>query len=483
MPTAAKKTQTLTEKRVGNLTYYLKPNGLPVGYGLYWATRREGEEEKRYIYAKTPDHPNGIYCKTDQWLKGVQFVNALRVETARREESVKPNNLTIDNLLEHYIRHLEQKNRARGEYEPATAKNTRQVSDAHLRNVNDPALGFFGPIKADQLVHMPRKIAAYRDKRELELCAKTGKTADLVQYTIDKELGIIRAAYNRAVKSRMIPKSIVPSFDINKEHSTRGKRQTMFTDEQAETLIRELPAPVNLMLALDLRGGIRRKETTFLHRALVNWNQRLVTLKAQETKAGTQRTVGFPESIWPLVLEWEEKTKRDYSDADYLFHLDGKRMPERVIYDLFNETCERLGWHTPKFDQDGQHMRSKNGLIYDREPRWHDSRRNATTDSGQLPGVNDLTTQRVMGQNPQTQERYDQTNSAILHRDAADLRDRIKAGKVVVETPVVEVVPATAGKEINLEMKLTQLKQSFDKGLLPEAVYHAAVERVVASFV
>lgn len=35
-----------------------------------------------------------------------------------------------------------------------------------------------------------------------------------MQYTIDHELSILRAAYNRAVAQKKIPKSIVPRFDI-----------------------------------------------------------------------------------------------------------------------------------------------------------------------------------------------------------------------------------------------------------------------------
>jgi hypothetical protein len=457
------------------IRHNLKGNGLPDGYALYWfypegkpkSLEAQLATTNKYVY--TMFQGKAQSCRTQDWKKGVDFVLALRAQAKEQGAGVKPTDLTIKQLLDHYVAYLEKRNTKCGDYKPKTAQITRSTVNGWL--------SFFAKFKADKLTHMPEKQVAYREKRTEELMLKMGKPAIEVQYTIDHELTILRAAYNRAVKDNMIHRSIVPVFNIDKKNSRLGIRDNMFTSDEIGILLEQLPEPINFMLAFDISEGVRKKESCFIHRDRIDWTERLVTLNAQETKAQEKRIVSIPKKLMPMFLAWEEKTKHEHKRADYFFHFDGKRMTEAQIDRAFNDTCERLGWHKPKLDKDGNPRRGKGknrSILYDRSPRWHDSRRNATTDGGVLEGVNDLDRQRTLGQSAETRARYDKNDSAKKMRDAKDARD---AAKMQIQ-PAIS--PLVAKEEITIEDKLVRLNAMFERGLIPAHMFESKRMQILA---
>jgi hypothetical protein len=143
------------------------------------------------------------------------------------------------------------------------------------------------------------------------------------------------------------------------------------------------------------------------------------------------------------------------------------------IDDEFNATCERLGWHVPDTDPDGEVIRRKNRTVkYDRSAcRWHDARRTATTTVSSLENLTDIDRRRTLGISPETQARYDQTQSAIKVRDALDR----KLG--------TEPQPAikSNGNGTGKKAKLQELKAWFDEGLIDADVYKREQVRILTS--
>src|SRR5947209_4293378 len=113
--------------------YEMKENGLPKGFGLYWFDPRPKSEKeadpdhgnrKKYIYTKLGGR--GISCQTRDWKEAIDFVEEYRREDENQNKPV--GKLIINDLLDNYIKYLEHKNEARGEYRPKTAEITRVVA-------------------------------------------------------------------------------------------------------------------------------------------------------------------------------------------------------------------------------------------------------------------------------------------------------------------------------------------------------------------
>lgn len=105
--------------------FTLKKNGLPEGYGLYLRK----VDSKEYIFAKF--HGRGLSCHTTDWKQAIDFVEELRKKY--EEESHYNPNLLVSDLLDAYVKHLETKNAARGDYQPATANNTSYLIKKNLK--------------------------------------------------------------------------------------------------------------------------------------------------------------------------------------------------------------------------------------------------------------------------------------------------------------------------------------------------------------
>lgn len=462
-----KRAEQDTEKKqqsiiVDGTTYTLKEkNGLPIGLNLYWQARGGN----RYIYTKLDGH--GLSCGTTDVKAAVRFVLAKRKERAEADSDIPVDHLTINDLLNSYLDHLHTKNLGRGEYNPQTAKFTALVLKAHVRP-------FFGELKVAQLIKLPKKQKEYRIRRTKELCEKMGKTTDKVQNTIDKEIGHVRAAYNLAVKENQIPRAIVPIFPIDKENSRKGARTGMFNDTQYETLMEQLPDPVKRMFALCNSVAVRKKEATFIHRSEVNWEHRVIRLRAIETKKGKERYIPIPKKIFPILWEWEERTRKEHPKAEYVFHLEGQRMTTEQLDDIYYRTCQDLGWHKHRVDEEGNVVLGKNGdPLWDRSPMWHDSRRTAATLIHNLDGVTPIDAQRTLGMTEQTQMRYDQNNSALKLRDALDKHHDNGSTRNGNRATTDEKAGA------DLRTRLAELKALFDDGLIEADEYKQAKMRLL----
>lgn len=207
-------------------------------------------------------------------------------------------------------------------------------------------------------------------------------------------------------------------------------------------------------------------------RTEVNWQERIISLRPNETKSGKRKSGTIPEKYWPWIREWEERNRKQFPKADYLFHLDGERLTTDQIDEAFNSTCEVLGWHAEARDDQGNVIRRKNRTPkYDRSAcRWHDSRRTATTTVSSLENLTDADRRRTLGISAETQARYDQTQSALKVRDALDRKLGVEAQP-----------PTNNGNGTDKKAKLQELKAWFDGGLIDGEDYKREKNRILAS--
>lgn len=434
--------------------FTIKPNGLPEGYGLFWI-----DAEHQYIGCKI--HGERFSCGTGDWKAAVDFAEAKRDDYDKRNNGVPIGDVKVKELLDDLIAYYEDRERKRGDYGTKTAYNAKSQIDMK-GGIRDT----FGNIKVSKL--KPTMYTDYWRKWEIEY-AKRGKKVEKVQNTIRHHLRHLGRALSLGKENFKAPEN-VPMPKPGKDDES--DRHNCITFEQLDILLSDkgLPDHIKPVLVTCFFTGFRKKEASFIHRSEVDWSERLIALRANETKSGKRKTGTIPVQYWQWVMEWEERNRREFPKADYLFHLDGVQLTTDQIDNAFNATCERLGWHVPAKDADGNEIKRRNRTIkYDRSAcRWHDARRTATTTVQNLENLTDVDRRRTLGMSEKTQVRYDQTQSALKVRDALDR----KLGAAPQ--------PATTnGNGTDKKAKLVELKSWFDHGLIDADEYKAEKARIL----
>ena len=402
-------------------------------------------------------------CGTGDWKSAVDFADQKRAEYDKRTNGVAIEDVKVGDLLDDLIAYYKDRERQRDEYGTKTAYN----SGCQI-NMKGGIRDTFGGIKVSKLV--PTMYTEYWRKWEKEY-ARRGRSGPEVRNTIRHHLRSLGRALSKGKENHKVPEN-VPMPKPGKDEESN--RHNCITFDQLDVLLSEkgLPDYIKPVLVTCFFTGFRKKESTFIHRTEVNWQERIISLRPNETKSGKRKSGTIPEKYWPWIREWEERNRKQFPKADYLFHLDGERLTTDQIDEAFNSTCEVLGWHVEARDDQGNVIRRKNRTPkYDRSAcRWHDSRRTATTTVSSLENLTDADRRRTLGISAETQARYDQTQSALKVRDALDR----KLG--------VEAQPATTnGNGTDKKAKLQELKAWFDDGLIDADDYKREKNRILAS--
>jgi len=447
--------------------FYLKPNGLPEGYGLFWI-----DKEHQYIGCKV--HGQRFACGTGDWKTAVDFADAKHAEYDKRTKGVNVEDVKVGELLDDLLRHYHDRATKRGAYAPRTEYNAKCQM-----NMKGGIRDTFGNLKVSKL--KPTMYTDYWRKWESEY-EKRGKKIETaeVQNTIRHHLRTLGRALTLGMENYKVPKD-TPLPKPGKDADSN--RNNCITFDQLDVLISDkgLPDYLKPVLVTCFFTGFRKKESTFIHRTQANWTERIITARALETKSGKEKPGTIPAKYWPVVMEWEERTRRDFPKVEWLFHLDGKQLTTADIDKQFNATCERLGWHVVMKDEEGNPIRRKNRTPkIDRSAcRWHDARRTATTTISNLENLTDVDRRSTLGISPETQARYDKTNHAIKVRDALDRKFPVAPAP----EPQAAPKPATNGNGNGADKtaKLQELKAWFDDGLIDADEYKAKKARILDS--
>src|SRR5580704_2197741 len=197
----------------------------------------------------------------------------------------------------------------------------RLVVEANLRP-------FFGKLKASRLStdHME----AYREKRRAD---------DRTDATVNRELSILRTAFNNARK-RTPPKVVnVPYFPMVKETTIR---KGFLSDEQYMALRDNLPEDLKALFVCAYLTGIRKGELLALRWHQVDFETLLITLDRDETKGNEARSA-------PIVPGDMLRMLRDAKKAggQYVFNRNGKRITDFRV--AWTAACRAAGVPDLKF--------------------------------------------------------------------------------------------------------------------------------------
>ncbi|MEQ1886589.1 MAG: site-specific integrase [Bryobacteraceae bacterium] len=194
------------------------------------------------------------------------------------------------------------------------------VVDKHL----DP---FFGHVPAGKLTtEMARNYVAFR------------QTKEIANATVNRELSLLRRAFNLARLSTPPRVASVPYIPMLEE---RNVRKGFFEDEQFHALIAELPDHLKPLLAFAYYTGCRRGEILSLHWTQVDLQRGVVRLEAGTTKNDEARVLPLVPELQEILAERKRLRDLNHPQCSWVFFHDGERI--RSFKTAWAGACTRAG--------------------------------------------------------------------------------------------------------------------------------------------
>ena len=211
---------------------------------------------------------------------------------------IAPDHVTCGDLLNDLLDH------AKANIKASTARIWELVVEVNIRP-------FFGSLKANAVT--TDRLKSYRRKRLAD-----GRS----EATCNRELSILRTAFHLGRKCTPPKAANVPFFPMVTESAGR---QGFLADEQYRQLRDILPDYLKPLFVCGYFTGVRVGELLALRWDQVDWEQRFITLNAEETKAGFTRAIPILDGDMLYWLRWSQS----YADGcPWIFHREGSRIKD-----------------------------------------------------------------------------------------------------------------------------------------------------------
>jgi integrase len=174
------------------------------------------------------------------------------------------------------------------------------------RHVKRLKAGFAGK-RADEIT--ADNVNEYAEKRQDQGAANA---------TINRELAVLRLAFNLARKGGKIKPETVPYFEMLPENN---RRMGFFEQEQYEATLSKLPDYLQGVLTMGYWTGMRKEEILGLTWERVDLFNRLVFL--ERTKNGEDRTLPLNDDLFEML---KGQAGKKVEGCPYVFHRYGERI-------------------------------------------------------------------------------------------------------------------------------------------------------------
>ena len=230
---------------------------------------------------------------------------------------VAPDQVTCGELLNDLLNH------ARVNIKASTARIWELVIEANIRP-------FFGAFKASAVT--TERLKEYRRKR-----LGHGRT----EATCNRELSILRTAFHLGRKCTPPKITNIPFFPMVAESAGR---QGFLADDEYQQLRDTLPDYLKPLFVCGYFTGVRVGELLALRWDQVDWEQRFITLNADETKAGFTRAIPVLDGD---MIQWLRWSQSNADGCPWIFNRDGSRIKD--FRGAWATACESAGVPDLKF--------------------------------------------------------------------------------------------------------------------------------------
>jgi integrase len=174
---------------------------------------------------------------------------------------------------------------------------------------------FFGKLRAAALT--TDKMDEYRVKR---------KKAGRADATVNRELTILRTAFNNGRKRTPPKVYVVPYFPMVSETHVR---QGFLTDNVYAKLLDALEPELRPLFAAAYITGVRKSELLACEWSWVDFDSGIISLPAQITKTKDGRTVPITDGdMRNLLLAAKQERDENWPDSQWVFNRSGKKIKD-----------------------------------------------------------------------------------------------------------------------------------------------------------
>lgn len=341
--------------------------------------------------------------RSSDYQVAVKLRDKLLGQRARGELGGRNAKITISAVLDHFLKVLPTRVGAE------TLKIQTLVIEASLRK-------FFAEKRAEKIT--TNDLLAYRKYRAKQ---KTKKGTFMTASTVNRELSLLRNAMRTAAFSTppMIPLACIPRFPITNEDECA--RQGFITDAELDLLVVEVPSYLIPLTVVGYQTGIRLGELTQIEWPQIDFDARLIRLRAGRTKGGKPRTCPFLGNMEEVLLKAKQDRDTQWPYCPWVFHRLGQ--PILDFRGAWYSACQRAGLADLEF---------------------HDLRRSGVRNLSRA-GVPESVIMRITGHKTRAMfDRYNITSEA----DLADAAERLAAFRLsktstatASTTPITTPVP------------------------------------------
>lgn len=267
------------------------------------------------------------------WRKGVAYAIWYRNGARFCVNTHKSNEAEAEAELRRLMAECEDSNQVRPEHAPPGVKS---MLDEVLRYYRRNARKSLQHVER----HAGRLAKAFRGKRADEITGgHVNKYIDRRQAegaangTINRELSVLRLAYNLARKGGKIKHEMIPAIGMLSENN---RRTGFFEQEQYEAVLARLPDYLQGVLTMGYWTGMRKEEILGVMWDRVDLFARLVRL--EKTKNGEDRTLPLNDELFAMFKRQEAQK---WDGCPYVFHHGPLRIGN--FWKAWDTACRQAG--------------------------------------------------------------------------------------------------------------------------------------------
>lgn len=296
-----------------------------------WLERRNGGRFYAYWYDPEARETKRLSLRTSDKDEARDRFAAFLLEGEAITKPRGADELTVARALDDYLKEHVNRNCAAPDRQEFAIKNLKA--------------GLGETAMADVDVPMCRRYAQMRREGDVggDRFGHRRKGSDS---TIRRELNVLRAAANHAIKWRRLPADKSPSIELPEEHVIGADDEApYFTKDEIALLIDVAEGELRHFIELAYWTGARRASITHLDRSQIRWKEKRILLQKPGKKATKKR-----QPIVPILPEMESSLKA----MDAAAEAAGR---ERLFsgldfYRRFKTLCKSLGFG----DRDHPHL-------------------------------------------------------------------------------------------------------------------------------